>query len=67
MGLMINTQSAKRSSRPRSGKAEQAEAAFVRLLTEASQRGYYGSVSLTLSIQDGAIQQVRMATDRMVK
>lgn len=49
------------------GKAAEAESAFLALLGEASQRGYYGSVSLTLNVQDGHIQHVRVATDRYVK
>ena len=49
------------------GKAELAKEAFARMLADLSRRGYYGSVSLTLSVQDGHIQQVRIATDQMVK
>ncbi|MEO0529627.1 MAG: hypothetical protein AAF266_03515 [Planctomycetota bacterium] len=49
------------------GKAGDAEAAFVALMAEASRRGYYGTVSLTLNVQDGAIQHVRVATDRLVR
>ncbi len=49
------------------GKARDAESAFVDLLSEATQGGYYGSVSLTLHVQDGFIQQVRVATERLVK
>lgn len=52
---------------PPRGKAEVAKAAFGRMLGELSRRGYYGSVTLTLSVQDGAIQHVRVATDQMVK
>lgn len=49
------------------GKACDAEAAFVSILTEATQRGYYGAVSLTLNVQDGYIQHVKVATERVVK
>lgn len=52
---------------PRVGKAQQAQHAFVRLLEESSQRGFYGAVSLTLNVQDGFIQHVRVATDRLLK
>lgn len=54
-------------SERRRGKANQAEAAFVRLLSESSRRGFYGNVSLTLSVQDGFIQHVRVATDQLMK
>jgi hypothetical protein len=48
-------------------KAEQAQEAFVRLLADASRRGYYGTAGLTLSIQDGRIQHIRVAMERMIK
>jgi len=54
------------SRRPR-GKAADAQAAFADLLAESSRRGYYGSVSLTLTVQDGFIQHVRVATERLVR
>lgn len=52
---------------PSRGKAGDAEEAFAALMSEASRRGYYGTVSLTLNVQDGAIQHVRVATDRLVR
>ncbi|TWT96768.1 hypothetical protein Pla108_25420 [Botrimarina colliarenosi] len=51
----------------KSGKAHVAHDALVSLLGEACQRGYYGAVSLTLQVQDGYIQQVKIATERVVK
>ena len=48
-------------------KAEQAQAAFAQLLAEASRRGFYGTAGLTLSIQDGSIQYIRVALERMIK
>ncbi len=48
-------------------KAEQAATAFAQLLAEASRRGYYGTAGLTLSIQDGRIQHIRVALERMIK
>jgi hypothetical protein len=48
-------------------KLQQAEAAFAQLLAEASRRGFYGTAGLTLSIQDGTIQHVRVAMERMIK
>lgn len=49
------------------GKAGDAQAAFADLMIEATQRGYYGTVALTLHVQDGFIQQVRVATERVVR
>ncbi len=54
-------------AKPRRGKAEQAEAAFAVLVGEASRRGFYGTVSLSLNVQDGFIQHIRVATDRLLK
>jgi hypothetical protein len=51
----------------KTNKAEQAQEAFVRLLADASRRGYYGTAGLTLSIQDGRIQHIRVALERMIK
>lgn len=49
------------------GKAATAEDAFASLMAEASRRGFYGTVSLTLNVQDGSIQQVRASTDRLIR
>jgi hypothetical protein len=54
-------------SNTKSNKAEQAEEAFVRLLADASRRGFYGTAGLTLSIQDGRIQNIRVALEKMIK
>lgn len=48
-------------------KAEQATEAFARLLADASRRGFYGTAGLTLSIQDGYIQHIRVALEKMIK
>jgi hypothetical protein len=48
-------------------KLQQAEAAFAQLVAEASRRGFYGTAGLTLSVQDGTIQHVRVAMERMIK
>lgn len=48
-------------------KAALAEQAFATLLSECSRSGYFGSVSLTISVQDGHIQHVRIATERQLK
>jgi hypothetical protein len=51
----------------KTNKVEQAEEAFVRLLADASRRGFYGTAGLTLSIQDGHIQHIRVAVEKMIK
>jgi hypothetical protein len=54
-------------SETRPSKAEQAETAFAQLMADASRRGFYGTAGLTLSIQDGHIQHIRVAVERMIK
>lgn len=49
------------------GKARQATDAFAEMLAEASERGFYGAVALSLKVQDGAIEQVRVTTERVVR
>jgi hypothetical protein len=36
-------------------------------MADASRRGFYGTAGLTLAIQDGRIQHIRVATERMIK
>jgi len=48
-------------------KVEQAEVAFAQLMADASRRGFFGNAGLTLSIQDGKIQHIRVAVERMIK
>lgn len=49
------------------GKAEKATEAFARLLADSSRRGFYGTAGLTLSIQDGRIQHIRVAMEEMIR
>ena len=37
------------------------------LIADSSQRGFYGEAGLTLSVQDGRIQHIRVAVERMIK
>jgi len=46
-------------------KIEQAEREFAKLLVATSQRGFYGEASITLSLQDGHLQHVKIATERV--
>lgn len=52
---------------PQSNKIQQVETALAKLLADSSQRGFYGQAGLTLSVQDGVIQHVRVAIERMIK
>jgi len=52
---------------PKVSKAQQAEEAFARLMADASRRGFYGTAAVTLSVQDGRIQHIRVAMERMIK
>jgi uncharacterized protein with FMN-binding domain len=51
----------------KSNKVEQAEVAFAQLMADASRRGFYGTAGLSLSIQDGRIQHIRVALERMIR
>jgi hypothetical protein len=51
----------------KSNKIEQAEVALAQLMADASRRGFYGTAGLTLSIQDGRIQHIRVALERMIR
>ena len=48
-------------------KRTQAQAEFAKLLAAAETRGFHGMASITLSVQDGHIQHLRVAVDRMVR
>jgi hypothetical protein len=52
---------------PQTTKVQQIEAALAKLLAESSQRGFYGEAGLTLSVQEGVIQHIRVALERMIK
>jgi hypothetical protein len=55
------------SERPAASKAEQAQRLFVEMLAAASQHGFYGTTRLELVVQDGHIQHMRVAVERVVK
>lgn len=48
-------------------KRIQAQAEFAKLLAAAECRGFHGTASITVSVQDGHIQHLRVAVDRMVR
>ena len=62
-----NASASSSSSKRRRGKLCQAQEAFAELLQQASERGFYGVTSLTIHVQDGHFQQVRVSFDRILK
>jgi hypothetical protein len=50
-----------------SPKRVQAQAEFLKLLCAAETRGFHGTASITVSVQDGHIQHLRVAVERMVR
>ncbi len=54
-------------ARPKPTWRERAESEFAKLLAAAQTRGFYGTATFTLNVQDGSIQHLRVAVDRMVK
>jgi len=51
----------------KTNKRSQAQAEFAKLLAAAETKGFHGTASITLSVQDGHIQHLRVAVDRMVR
>jgi hypothetical protein len=52
---------------PQLNMIQRVEQAFAQLLADASRRGFYGQAGLTLNVQDGRIQHIRLAIERMIK
>lgn len=48
-------------------KREQAETEFAKLVENISVRGFHGTASVTVQVQDGHIQYTRVMVDRMVR
>jgi hypothetical protein len=48
-------------------KRVQAQTEFAKLLSAAETRGFHGTASITVSVQDGHIQHLKIAVDRMIK
>ncbi len=52
---------------PHLNMIDRVEKALAQLLADASRRGFYGEAAITLSVQDGRIQNIRVAMERMIK
>ncbi len=48
-------------------KRQQAEMEFAKLIENVSVRGFHGTASVTVNVQDGHIQYTRVIVDRMVR
>ena len=48
-------------------KRTQAQTEFAKLLSAAETRGFHGTASITVSVQDGHIQHLKVSVDRMIK
>ena len=46
---------------------EQAQDEFARLLAAVGVRGFHGTATIAVSLQDGHIQNLRVSTERMVR
>ena len=55
------------NSTPQLNMIDRVEKALSQLLADASRRGFYGEAGITLSVQDGRIQHIRVALERMIK
>jgi hypothetical protein len=52
---------------PQMNMIERVEQALAQILADTSRRGFYGEAGLTLSVQDGRIQHIRVASEKMIK
>jgi hypothetical protein len=52
---------------PQRNMVQRVEQALAQLLADASRRGFYGEAGLTVSVQDGRIQHIRVAIEKRIK
>ncbi len=57
----------KQNSLNSTDRSTQARQEFDRLIESVSGRGFFGTASVTVNVQDGHIQYTRVNVDRMVK
>ncbi len=48
-------------------KHQQAELEFAKMIENVGVRGFHGTASVTVNVQDGHIQYTRVIVDRMVR
>lgn len=56
-----------RQSPTNATKVAQLQAAMAEVLAESLRRGFFGTVAIELSVQDGTIQHIRRRMDRIEK
>jgi hypothetical protein len=61
---MITTSSKEQT---RLTKHDRVQIAFAQMLAEATRRGTFGAATLSFNVQDGAIQQIRVAIERSLQ
>jgi hypothetical protein len=52
---------------PQGNMIDRVEQALAQLVADASRRGFYGEAGLTLSVQDGRIQHIRVAMEKRIQ
>jgi hypothetical protein len=53
--------------KPKINQRARALAEFAKLLEAAESRGFYGTACITVIVQNGNIEHLRIAVDKMVK
>lgn len=56
-----------RDIKPKINQRAKALAEFAKLLEAVEARGFYGTASMTVTLQDGSIQHSKITIDKMVK
>jgi len=52
---------------PKSDKRAQAQEEFAQVLENIGVRGFYGTASVTVQVQDGHVQSTRVVVERLVR
>ncbi|MEQ8211960.1 MAG: hypothetical protein RH917_19335 [Lacipirellulaceae bacterium] len=56
-----------KSNDPSCDRNQAVVAELQRLLAVVCQKGFHGTATLTVSLQDGHVQHVRVASERMIR
>ena len=67
MKQTYTTSRPKTNPRSKTNKGTLAEAAFAKLLADASKPGFHGTAGIVLTLQDGHIQYLRVSVDEIIK
>ncbi|TWT30340.1 hypothetical protein KOR34_48980 [Posidoniimonas corsicana] len=55
------------TTRTRAEKASHAQAVLAEMLTKVARPGYFGAATMTVTLQDGHVQQVKVTTEKQIK